>query len=199
MASWIPDVLLVVAGYLLGSLPFALWVTHLRLGVDVRAAGSGHATATNTMRQAGWLAGVLVVLLDAGKGYLATWLALQFAEFDWVVPIAAAFVVVGHCWPVFASFRGGMGLATAAGSFLAISPLGFVIALGVIVSLTLILRHSARASVIAGLILAPIMWVLGLEITMIWAALGVGLVIAVRFLSDWNRQYRELWLDRERT
>lgn len=179
-------------------MPFALWVTRLVNGVDVRAGGSGHATATNTIRQAGWFAGVIVFLLDAGKGFLATWLALNFAEVDWVIPLTAAVVVIGHCWPVFAGFRGGMRLAAAGGALLAVSPFGFIIALGVLVGLTLLLHHSARASVIAGLVLAPIVWFMGLNELMTWPSFAVGIVIATRFLGDWNRQYRELWPDRER-
>jgi glycerol-3-phosphate acyltransferase PlsY len=70
--------------------------------------------------------------------------------------------VVGHCWPVFAQFRGGMGNATAGGAVLAASPLACVIGLGILVALTLILHHSARASVLAGLLMAPAFWLLGL-------------------------------------
>lgn len=66
-------------GYLSGSLPFALWITRLVKGVDVRQAGSGHATTTNTIRQAGFGAGALVFVLDTAKGFLPTWLALHFA------------------------------------------------------------------------------------------------------------------------
>ncbi len=70
------DVLLAVGicvfGYLSGSLPFALWITRLVKGVDVRDAGSGHASTTNTIRQAGWGPGILVLIFDIGKGYLPT-------------------------------------------------------------------------------------------------------------------------------
>ena len=90
-----------------------------------------------------------------------------------------------------------MGLATAGGSFLAVSPLGFTISLGVLVALVLILRHAARASVLAG-VLAPLaMWLFRLGDQVIWVAVAVGLIIALRFSRDWRRQYRELWLDRD--
>ena len=186
-------------GYLCGSLPFAIWVTYLIKGVDVRLAGSGHATTTNTFRQAGFGPGVIVFILDVSKGFLPTWLAIRFSPAAWIIPLTAALSVAGHCWPIFSGFRGGMGLATTGGSLLAVEPIGFIIALGVLISLTLIVRHSARAAVFTGILMAPVMWLLGLHGLVFWIAVATGLVIAYRFLVDWNRKYRELWLDRERT
>jgi glycerol-3-phosphate acyltransferase PlsY len=185
-------------GYLCGSLPFAVWITRLVKGVDVRATGSGHATATNTIRQAGFLPGALVFILDVGKGFLPTWLALRFAPAVWIAPLTAALAVIGHCWPLFAGFRGGMGLATANGSMVAAAPLAIFICYGLLILLTLLLRHSARASVLAGILFAPLLWLVGLRGPVLWIALAVGLVVAYRFLIDWNRKYRELWLDREK-
>jgi glycerol-3-phosphate acyltransferase PlsY len=197
MHFWLSFPVFGLLGYLMGSLPFSLWVTRMIKGVDVREAGSGHATATNTFRQAGWIAGMLVLLLDLSKGFAPTFLALHYGPTFWIVPLAASMAVAGHCWPIFAQFRGGMGLATAGGSFLAVSPLGFTISLGVLVALVLILRHAARASVLAG-VLAPLaMWLFRLGDQVIWVAVAVGLIIALRFSRDWRRQYRELWLDRE--
>jgi glycerol-3-phosphate acyltransferase PlsY len=184
-------------GYLTGSLSFALWVTRLFKGIDVREAGSRHATATNTLRQAGFGAFVIVAVLDVAKGFLPTWLALHYAPAPWIPPLTAALVVIGHCWPLFADFRGGMGNASTGGVILAAAPLAFVIGLGILVALTLILRHSARASALTGLLLAPAFWLLGLGSEAIWIAAAAGVVIAYRFLIDWNRQYHELWLDRE--
>lgn len=184
-------------GYLFGSLTPSIWVTRQVKGVDVRAAGSGHATTTNTIRQAGFGWGALVLILDIAKGFVPTWLALQFAPVEWVVPLTAAAVVIGHCWPVFAQFRGGMGLASAGGCLLAAAPLAILIALGILIVLTLTVHHGARASVLTGLLLAPALWGLGLRGIEFWIAIATGLVIAFRFLIDWNRQYRELWLDRE--
>jgi glycerol-3-phosphate acyltransferase PlsY len=184
-------------GYLSGSLSFAVWITRLVKGVDVREAGSGHATATNTIRQAGFLPGAVVFVLDVAKGFLPTWLAIRFAPVAWIVPLTAAMAVVGHCWPLFAGFRGGMGLAPANGGMLAAAPLAIFICYGLLGVLTLILRHSARAGVLTGLLIAPVLWLFGWRGQVLWIAIAVGMVIAYRFLSDWNRQYRELWLDRE--
>ena len=148
-------------GYLCGSLSFAVWVTRMVKGVDVREAGSGHATTTNTIRQAGFLAGALVFVLDVSKGFIPTWLALRFAPSGWIAPLTAAMVVVGHCWPLFAGFRGGMGLAPANGGMMAAAPLSIFVIYTMLGLLTLILRHSARASVITGILFAPLLWLVG--------------------------------------
>lgn len=184
-------------GYLSGSIPFAIWVTKFFKGMDVRLAGSGHASTTNTFRQAGFGPGVIVFIFDTAKGFLPTWLALHFAPAAWIIPLTAGLAVAGHCWPVFAGFRGGMGLATTGGALLAVQPLGFIIALGVLISLTLIIRHSARAAVFTGIMMAPVLWLVGLRGLVFTTAIVTGIVIAYRFTVDWNRKYRELWLDRE--
>lgn len=184
-------------GYLAGSLPFAVWITRLFTGVDVRNGGSGHATTTNTFRQAGFAAGALVFILDVAKGFVPTFLALRYAPAPWIAPITATLAVVGHCWPAFAGFRGGMGLATANGGMLAANPIAIFIIYALLGLLTLILRQSARASVISGLLFAPILYVAGLRGEVLWIAVGVGLVVMLSFMRDWNRKYREVWLDRE--
>jgi acyl phosphate:glycerol-3-phosphate acyltransferase len=185
-------------GYLCGSLPFSIWITRLIKGVDVRDSGSGHATTTNTIRQAGFLPGAFVLILDIGKGFVPTWLALHYAPAAWIIPLTAGLVVVGHCWPVFAGFRGGMGLAPAFGTLLAVQPLACIIGLVLLVSLLLILRHGARATVLTALLGVPVLLLLGFRGMIIWVGIALALVISFRFLIDWNRQYRELWLDREK-
>ncbi|GAB4467698.1 MAG: hypothetical protein Kow0070_31000 [Anaerolineales bacterium] len=188
-----------ILAYLSGSLPFSIWVTRFVKGVDVRAAGSGHATTTNTIRQAGFGWGALVLALDIAKGFLPVWLALRLGSEPWLIALTAAGAVIGHCWTIFAQFRGGMGLATFGGALLAVNWFAFVIGLGLLLLLTITIHHGARASVFTGLLIAPAFWLLGLRGVELWIALAGGLVIAFRFLTDWNRKYRELWLDREKS
>jgi glycerol-3-phosphate acyltransferase PlsY len=188
-----------ILGYLSGSLPFSIWVTRHVKDVDVRAAGSGHATTTNTIRQAGFGWGLLVLILDIAKGLLPTWLASQWTNEAWIIAVTAACAIIGHCWPLFAQFRGGMGLATFGGALLAVDWFAFVIGLGLLLLLTITIRHSARAGVFTGLLISPLFWFFDLRGFEFWIAFTGGLVIAFRFLIDWNRQYRELWLDRERS
>jgi glycerol-3-phosphate acyltransferase PlsY len=187
-----------ILGYLFGSIPFALWITKLLKGVDVRDAGSGHISTTNTIRQAGWAPGILVLILDMGKGFLPTFFANEYGPFDWIIPITAALAVVGHCWPIFAQFKGGMGLATAAGCALAVFPFGIALGLLVLLPLTLITKHAARASLIASLLYAPVFYLFGQRGITVGLAASIGVVLVIRFTSDWNREYKELWLDRDR-
>jgi glycerol-3-phosphate acyltransferase PlsY len=192
------SILIPILGYLSGSLPFSIWITRYVKNVDVREAGSGHATTTNTIRQAGFGWGALVLLLDITKGLVPTFLALKLTNNPWVVAITAALAVAGHCWPVFAQFRGGMGLATFGGSLLAVNWFAFVVGLGLLLACLLVIRHGARASVITGILISPLFWFLNLRGYEFWIAIACGIVIAYRFLIDWNRKYRELWLDREK-
>jgi len=191
-------ILLPILGYLAGSLPFSIWVTYYAKNVDVRDAGSHHATTTNTIRQAGFGWGALVLILDIAKGITPTYLAFKFTNSPWLVSLTAASAVIGHCWPIFAQFRGGMGLATFGGALLAVDWFSFVVGLGLLLTLTLTIRHSARAGVFTGVLMAPVFYLVNLRGMEIWIASACGLVIALRFLIDWNRQYRELWLDREK-
>lgn len=187
-----------ILGYLFGSLPFSIWITCFVKGVDVRDAGSGHATTTNTIRQAGFMWGALVLILDIAKGFIPTYLAILYSTELWVIALTATFAVIGHCWTIFAGFRGGMGLATFGGSLLAITPFAFLICLALLLILVLTIRHSARASVFAGVLSAPVLWIFNIGDEAFWVAIGGGIVVAIRFLTDWNRKYRELWLDREK-
>lgn len=194
-------VLTSVVAFLIGSIPFSILVTRAFTGEDVRASGSGHAGATNTMRAAGWLAGIIVLILDLGKGALAVWLADSFGRSGFdpaiVLAAAAAFVVIGHCWPVFARFRGGMGMATAGGALLYVWPLGFVLGVGLAAASQLVVRHSARGNILTGLLIAPLWALFGRSWEQLGVALAVGVVVALRSFSDWNREYRELWFDRD--
>src|SRR5438477_4353747 len=119
---WVP-----VAAYLLGSIPFGLLLTKLFGRGDVRQAGSGNVGATNVTRVAGPLAGILTLVLDAVKGSAAVWLAAHVSgeAAGWMVAAGLA-ALVGHCYPVWLRFRGGKGVATAAGMFLMLSPLALL-------------------------------------------------------------------------
>jgi len=188
---------LAVLAYLLGSIPFGVILGRIATGRDIRAGGSGHAGATNVMRQAGWRVAIISAVLDVAKAFAGVWLARQFGATPWVPALAATAAVAGHCWPIFGGFRGGMGLSGVGGALLALYPLGLVTALGLAIAGTLILRHSARGNIAAGLLLGPVLWLVSRSAPIGLAATGAGLVVAIRSLSDWGRVYKELWLDRE--
>ena len=143
---------------------------------------------------------MVVLVLEIAKGFLPAWLALHYAPAGsrtWLAALTVASAVAGHCWPILAGFRGGMGLATGAGGLLAASPLAFLIAAAILIFLTLLLHHGARASVVTALMLAPAFWLAGLRGPEFGMASAGGIVLVVRWRTSWNRRYRELWLDRE--
>jgi acyl phosphate:glycerol-3-phosphate acyltransferase len=115
--------LIPVVAYLLGSIPFGLLLAKLFGSADIRKAGSGNIGATNVARVAGPLAGILTLLLDLGKGAAAVYGASRFAHESaaWTI-LAVLCVIAGHCYPVWLGFRGGKGVATAAGAFLVVCP-----------------------------------------------------------------------------
>ncbi len=185
-----------VLAYILGSLPFSVWVGRIFTGKDVRQSGSGHAGPTNVMRSAGWVAGLLALALDVGKGFAAVRVAQSLTSWTWMPAIAAGLAVAGHCWPLFAGFRGGMGMSAAGGALLAAWPLGFVLAVGLAAVTMLVIRHAARANIAASLLVAPVWALFGAALPLLAVAAAGGIVVAVRSSSDWNRIYKELWLDR---
>ncbi len=187
-----------VLAYALGSLPFGVWVGRLVTGRDIRAGGSGHSGGTNAARQGGWKLGVLVAALDVAKGALAVYLAVRWGSSPWTPTLAAVAAVAGHCWPVFAGFRGGMGLSALGGAMLILSPVAFAAGLGLAALGTLLLRHSARGNTVAGVLFGPVAWLVTGSPYVALAGGGAGLLIAARSLADWRRVYRELWLDREK-
>jgi acyl phosphate:glycerol-3-phosphate acyltransferase len=115
---WIP-----AAAYLLGSIPFGLLLSKLFGAGDVRQAGSGNVGATNVARIAGPLAGILTLALDAAKGSAAVWLAAHVTGDSAIWMVTAGLTsLIGHCYPIWLRFRGGKGVATAAGMFLVLCP-----------------------------------------------------------------------------
>ena len=151
-------VIAVVAGYLIGSIPFALLLAR-RHGIDVRRVGSGNVGATNVLRTVGARAALVTVLLDVAKGTMAVVVAQQLADAPVVPVLGALAAIVGHVWPVWLGFRGGKGVATAAGAFAVLAPVAFsvaVVAFGLTVWLT---RFVSLGSIVAALALVGVLLV----------------------------------------
>ena len=122
--------MLFLGAYLLGSIPFGLMLAKIFGGTDVRKAGSGNIGATNVARVVGPIAGLLTLFLDAAKGWAPVWLASRVTHGSARVMVGAGFLaLVGHCFPVWLRFRGGKGVATAAGIFGALCPEALLAAL----------------------------------------------------------------------
>jgi len=151
------NIILLLCAYLLGSIPTAVWIGKFFYRIDVREYGSGNAGATNTFRVLGKRAGIPVLLIDVLKGFAAVNLAFfsnyipsgnQFINLQLVLGIAS---LIGHIFPVFASFRGGKGVATLLGIILAIHPYGALISMGVFVVILLTTSYVSLGSIIAAL------------------------------------------------
>jgi glycerol-3-phosphate acyltransferase PlsY len=131
-------VLAALLAYLLGSIPSAVWIGKRFHNIDVREHGSGNAGTTNTIRVLGWTTGIPVLLIDIAKGWLASMLPVFFhlatngsALITNLQLFAGIIAIIGHIFPVFAGFRGGKGVATVFGVFLALQPLLTVCVMGV--------------------------------------------------------------------
>lgn len=122
-------ILVIVASYLLGSVPSAYIAGRVLKGIDIRDYGDGHVGMLNASQNIGRGAGAAVLVADMGKGYLAIWLArsLGLEPADPVVLLSGLAAVAGHCWPIYIGFRGGGGQATAVGVFFALTPWGMLI------------------------------------------------------------------------
>ena len=143
------ELLWLLVGYLLGSIPFGLILTSLSGGGDIRDIGSGNIGATNVLRTGKKGVAAATLLLDAGKGALAVWLAARYGA-EWAPLAAAVGAFAGHVHPAWLKFRGGKGVATLLGISAAFSwwaALGFALAWGGIAALT---RRSSVGGMVAG-------------------------------------------------
>jgi len=114
-------ILLVLCGYLLGSVPTGFLAGRAR-GVDVRRAGSGNIGVANVLRTVGKWPAILTMAGDMLKGFALVFLARTVVENDWVIAAVALAAVAGHCWPLFLRFKGGKAVATGAGTTIALAP-----------------------------------------------------------------------------
>lgn len=193
-------VLILLAAYLLGSIPFPVIVSRLVRGIDLRDHGSGNMGTMNATKVLGEHWFPVVLGLDLSKGLAAAYLAMRFLPGQLPVSALAAaalgglMVTVGHCFPVFAGFRGGLGLAASAGALLLISPALLAAALAAIGLLWAFTRNLDLAIAGAGLLFPLLGWWL-LREAMVVALLAVwGLLIAQR---HWPR-VRRWWQERRR-
>lgn len=121
MSMALPAFALVAVGFWAGAIPFGVFIAKRR-GLDIREHGSGNIGATNVTRVLGAKAGALVLVLDALKGALPTLLAVHWSGQPWTVVAVGFAAIVGHCFSPFLGGKGGKGVATAFGVFLALAP-----------------------------------------------------------------------------
>jgi glycerol-3-phosphate acyltransferase PlsY len=177
-------ILVVLGAYLLGSIPFGYLVAKAK-GIDIRSVGSGNIGATNAMRVLGKPAGIFVLLMDALKGYAAVvWLTpMVFNQFDvWLhrhfsatydyfqyqspevqshlFVLAGIFAVLGHNYTCWLRFKGGKGIATTGGAFLALAPWAVLVAVVVFILLLLLTKYVSVGSIGTAIALPTTIWVM---------------------------------------
>jgi glycerol-3-phosphate acyltransferase PlsY len=155
-------IVIAIVAYLLGSIPFGYLVVRIARGTDVRESGSGNIGATNVARAGGAKLGILTLLLDALKGYIAVFLAERLAKqvFSNLDPqerpyilasmsLAVLFAMVGHIFPAWLKFRGGKGVATGLGCFLALAPKAVVVVMAIFAAIVIVSRYVSLGSIVA--------------------------------------------------
>ncbi|MBN1503610.1 MAG: glycerol-3-phosphate 1-O-acyltransferase PlsY [Candidatus Eisenbacteria bacterium] len=191
-------ILVVALAYLLGAIPFSLIAGRLTRGIDLRGHGSGNLGAANAFRTLGPVAGVAVLLLDAGKGAAAVAVAallwrdsagLGRTDLELLAGLAA---VAGHIWTVFGRFKGGKGVATAAGVFAAIAPTAFAACVGIWVVVVGLLKYISLGSILAAACLPAAVHLTytggtGDRWRVFWVSVVVAVAVVARHRSNISR------------
>jgi glycerol-3-phosphate acyltransferase PlsY len=150
-------VLVVLASYLMGSIPFSYFASKIR-GADPRKAGTGNVGATNTLVVAGKRAGVLALAGDIGKGIIAVVLARYAGLTDWGIVLSSLAAVIGHDFSVFLGFKGGKGIATTGGVLMALDPIFGTLALLLWILAMIILRYFIPSTILVLCFVPVMMW-----------------------------------------
>ena len=170
----------IIVAYLLGSIPFALLLARRWGTGDPRTLGSGNLGAANVLRASGVRVGVIVALLDAGKGAASVALAMRMGGGP-MAPAAAGFAaIVGHIYPVWLKFKGGKGVATACGAFSVLTPVAVPPALAVFLVSVWATKYVSLGSILATIALPSIAYATGAPAATLAAAWAAAALILFR-------------------
>jgi glycerol-3-phosphate acyltransferase PlsY len=193
----LPVALYLLAAFLLGSLPFALWIGRAVRGIDVRRHGSGNMGATNVLRLLGPGWGVATLALDVAKGWTAValaprWLGVPAVTAGGAWPLAGCVAaVLGHVISPLAGFRGGKGVAAALGGFIALAPVAALVAVAGFVAAVAASRYVSLGSLVMALAFPLAAAWLGPPAPLRWAVVTLGaalaLLVAWRHRANWVR------------
>ena len=148
-------ILIILISYLYASIPFSLIVTKTFWNIDPRNYGSGNIGASNVLRTAGPVAGVICYILDFSKGLLGAGLPIILSnlgyikENHWLIVLGALTAIIGHCWPIYLGFKGGKGVATSMGAILIISPKIFLFFILIYLIILFIYRYTSLAALVS--------------------------------------------------
>ena len=181
------DVILVLSGYLVGAIPFALLLTRRMGGTDVRRVGSGNVGAANVLRAASMPVAVSVMLLDVGKGCAAVLLARGVGASEAVMAAVAGAAVVGHVFPVWLGFRGGKGVATACGVFCVLAPEATALAVFAFTGVVWLTRYVSLGSMVGAVVLSAAVFFNGEPHAVVVCAVAVAALVLYRHRANMVR------------
>jgi glycerol-3-phosphate acyltransferase PlsY len=180
------EIILILFGYLLGSVPTG-FILGSMAGVDVRKAGSGNVGATNVARVAGKRQGILTLIGDTAKGVVPVILALQMGANLTTTVMAGAAAFVGHLYPVFLKFRGGKGVATALGVFVALAPVAALVLILMFIAIALSSRIVSVGSIATAMAAPLILWLFSYPPIVVGIAVFIAAAITLRHRSNIQR------------
>ncbi len=180
------EIALVIFSYLLGSVPSGYVLGRLA-GIDVRNLGSGNVGATNVARVVGKRQGVLTLIADAAKGFIPVIAAIQFNMGLPATVLAGVAAFLGHLYPAFLRFKGGKGVATALGFFLAMAPLATIILLGVFALVMFVSRAVSLGSITAAAAAPVVLWIAAYPPMLIGAGAFLAAMIILRHSGNIKR------------
>jgi len=178
---------LILVAFFLGSLPFGLLLAWLLGREDPRMVGSGNIGATNVARAAGKVAGILTLILDAAKGYLPVFLAWSWLGAPDYVALVGIFAILGHCYSPFLGFKGGKGVATGLGVYLALSSWAVLLAAGVFLIVLWRSRFVALSSLSAAWSMVPFIYVLRKNSMLLFFTAFIAILITWRHRENIKR------------
>ena len=159
--SYLTFTALAIAAYLIGSMPFGYWFVRMTAGHDIRTMGSGNIGATNVHRTMGRKAGIIVLLLDVAKAFLAVWIAGTITRGDPVaVALAIVAVMLGHCYPIFLKFKGGKAVACFVGAFLYATPAALLAIIGLFILVLALSKYISLASIVSAILFPISAWLI---------------------------------------
>lgn len=195
-------ILLGLGAYLLGSVPTAYIVVYLARGIDIRQVGTGNVGALNAFQQVGPWGGILVLLVDGGKGALAVLVPGWAGAPEWTVFLTAPLLVAGHNWPAFLRFRGGKGAAAIFGISLAVVPLLTLITLAPTVLVMIMVRNVVLGAAFGFVLLNSLLLITQRSTDQVALCLSLTVLVTATYLfsirqhistSIISRQWRELF------
>ena len=174
--------LAVVLAYLIGGIPFGLIIVKLMTGADVREAGSGNIGATNVLRTTGLAAGLLTLVLDAAKAWVAVFLADRLsAGSEFWMSFAALAALLGHAWPIWIRFQGGKSVASFVGAYAYLTPVPLLAVVLLFIFVVAWTRYLSLGSVIAAGLFPVACWmILHPRWPVLLSAVGAAFVIVER-------------------